>query len=180
MIRVKHRFIRHHINRKTETLIIGTFNPDVIDNPADFFYGRSQNHLWKILPAAFNEKNLKNSPKSEKLKFIKNYKIDFIDLITEIEIDEGEETNYSDKYIDKKATNWKDVISEINNLKQLKRVCFTRKTFSGIQNIKVNVESIQRHCNNNKVNFKSLITPARFYSGYRQKEWTKFLNSIQE
>lgn len=177
MIKVKHRFIEHQINRLTETLIIGTFNPDVVDNPADFFYGRSQNHLWNLLPTAFKEKDLRNSSKSKKIMFIKNHKIDFIDLISEIEIDEGEETNYYDKYIDDKVTNWKDIILEINNLKQLKRVCFTRKTFSGIRNIKVQVKAIQAQCNKNKVHFKSLITPARFYNTEKQKEWTKFLNS---
>jgi len=40
MITVQHRFLDHQINSETETLIIGTFNPETTNNDAEFFYGR--------------------------------------------------------------------------------------------------------------------------------------------
>lgn len=175
MKKVKHRFINHQINPGTETLIIGTFNPDATDNQADFFYGRSRNYLWKILPTAFNERDLKGADLKDKVGFITKNKIDFIDLISEIEVDEGQEANYYDGYIDDKVIFWKDVISEIDQLKTLKRVCFTRRTFSDIPNMKNRIEAIQSHCEQNGIHFQVMTTPARFYREDKQTEWTKFL-----
>lgn len=68
MITVQHRFLDHQINPDTETLIIGTFNPDAADNNADFFYGRSRNYLWRLLPLAYGETDLKEH--LNKKKFI--------------------------------------------------------------------------------------------------------------
>lgn len=173
MTSVKHRFLDHQIDPDTETLIIGTFNPEAIDNDAEFFYGRSRNYLWRLLPTAFNEKDLKGASKSEKLEFIKKYKIDLIDLIEEITVDEGQEANYYDGYIDNKVTRWNNIVAVIDSLQNLKRVCFTRKTFSDIPNMKKQLEAIQQHCDNKQIPFKVLTTPARFYEG-KQTEWTGF------
>ena len=172
---IKHRFFDHPINSKTETLIIGTFNPDTKGNLAEFFYGRGRNFLWKLLPIAYGELSLKSADVQEKIAFINMKAIDFIDLIAEIEIEEGQETNYSDGYIDKKITQCCDVISEIEKLKFLKRVCFTRKTFSDIPKMKKQIEAIQAHCEKNRIYFKALTTPARFYNMEKQIEWTDFL-----
>lgn len=175
MISVKHKFLHHQINPETETLIIGTFNPEVVGNDAEFFYGRSRNYLWRLLPTAFNEKDLKRASKSEKLEFIRKYKIDLIDLIEEINVDEGEEANYYDGYIDNKVTRWNSIIAVIDRLRNLKRVCFTRKTFSDIPNMKKQLEAIQQHCANKQIFFKALPTPARFYEEGKQGEWSTFL-----
>lgn len=175
MIIVKHRFIDHQINPGTETLIIGTFNPDTTVNQADFFYGRNRNYLWKILPTAFNEKDLKSADKKDKADFIAKYKIDFIDLISEIEVDEGQESNYYDGYIDNKVIFWNDIISGIDRLKTLKRVCFTRRTFSDIPNMKKRIEVIQSHCEKKGIHFQAMTTPARFYREDKQTEWNNFL-----
>ena len=175
MIIVKHRFLDHQVNPETETLIIGTFNPETTNNDAEFFYSRSRNYLWRLLPTAFGESDLKAKSKQEKVGFIQKYKIDFTDLIEEIQVEEGQEANYYDGFIDNKVTQWKNVIELIDRLPNLKRVCFTRKSFSDIQNMKMNLDSIQQHCDNKKITFKTLTTPARFYREDKQTEWTKFL-----
>lgn len=175
MITVKHRFLDHRINPATETLIIGTFNPETADNDADFFYGRSRNYLWRLLPTAFSKTDLKGASKQEKLDFIKEHKIDLTDLIEEIQVEEGQEANYYDGYIDNKVTRWKNIIALIDNLHNLKRVCFTRKTFSDIPNMKNQLLKIQNHCVNKGIAFKSLTTPARFYREDKQTEWTNFI-----
>ncbi len=175
MITVQHRFSAHKINPKTETLIIGTFNPETAENEAEFFYGRSRNYLWRLLPRAFGKKDLKGASKQEKLDFIKQQKIDFIDLIEEIQVEEGQEANYCDSYIDNKITRRKNIISLIDTLPNLKRICFTRKTFSDIPNIKKQISEIQKHCENKGIAFRSLITPARLYTEDKQTEWTDFL-----
>jgi|SRR5687768_11466583 len=175
MTSVKHRFLDHQINPDTETLIVGTFNPEAANNYAEFFYGRSRNYLWRLLPTAFNENDLKGASKSEKLEFIRKYKIDLIDLIEEINVDEGQEANYYDGYIDNKVTRWNNTIAVIDSLQNLKRVCFTRKSFSDIPNMKKQLEAIQQRCNNKQILFKALTTPARFYNEDKQTEWTSFL-----
>lgn len=175
MKKIQHKFLYHQIDPKTEILIIGTFNPDSENNEANFFYSRKQNFLWKLLPTAFGENDMKGNSKQEKLEFIKKHHIDFIDLIEEIEVENGKEDDYSDKYIDGKVTHWRNIIDVIDNLPKLKKVCITRKTFSGVPNIKLYVENIQQHCIKNKIFFTALLTPARFYSNNKQIEWTNFL-----
>lgn len=180
MIRVQHRFSDHQINPETETLIIGTFNPETPKNDAEIFYGRKRNYLWKLLPIAFGERDLKGTPHLRKFEFIRNYKIDLIDLIEELEVEEGEEANYDDAYIDSRVTRWRDVIGVIDTLPNLKRVCLTRKTFSGIPNMKKKVEAIQEHCDIKGIPFKALTTPSRFYSADKQTEWTNFFSNGNE
>ena len=175
MIIIQHRFLDHIIDPETETLIIGTFNPETADNKAEFFYGRSRNYLWRLLPTAFGETDLKGASKQEKLIFIKKYKIDLVDLIEEIQVEEGQEANYYDGYIDNKVTRFKNIIGIIDSLENLKRVCFTRKSFSDIPNMKKQLDAIQKHCVNKGISFITLTTPARFYRDDKQTEWTNFL-----
>ena len=172
---IKHKFSNYKINSNTETLIVGTFNPETKKNPADFFYGRSRNYMWRLLPFAFDEEDLKKESKQRKLDFIKKYKIDFIDIIAELEVETGEETNYSDDYIDGRVTKWRNVNYELSKLKQLKRVCFTRKTFAKVPNIKRQVEEIEKYCKKNNILFSSLVTSSRFYNTKKQDEWNSFL-----
>lgn len=175
IVKIRHRFLDHPINPETETLILGTFNPETADNDAKFFYGRNRNYLWQLLPSAFGETNLKKASKNEKLEFIRKYKIDLIDLIEEIEIDAGQEANYDDGYIDSMVSKWRNIIALIDSLPNLKRVCFTRKTFSDIPNMKKQIDAIRQYCENKKIVFKALITPSRFYRDDKQTEWTNFL-----
>jgi G:T/U-mismatch repair DNA glycosylase len=171
---VHHRFKGRKVNPETETLIIGTFNPETASNTADFFYGRPQNHLWRLLPEAFGESSLKKASAEEKQTFMEQYRIDFIDLIEIVGIDSGQEANYSDDYMDGRVVVWRDVISVMKNLSRLKRVAFTRRTLSGIPTIKEKVEEVERYCANRDLVFKRLLTPSRIYSVGKQEEWNAF------
>lgn len=174
---IKHKFIDHIINPETEILIIGTFNPDTERNPAEFFYGRDRNFLWRLLPAAFEFNDLKEKSKAEKIDFIHTAKIDFVDLIYEVAIDEGQEVNYEDAYLDSRVTVWQDVISQLKVLKKIRKVGFTRKTLADIPAMKSKIEEIKAYCDNNRIHFQHLTTPARFYRADKQEEWTTFLKS---
>ncbi|HSZ85817.1 MAG TPA: hypothetical protein VK787_07285 [Puia sp.] len=171
---IRHRFAEHKVNTQTEVLVIGTFNPEASENKADFFYGRDRNFLWTLIPSAFGDVSLKGKSKKEKLEYINKRKIDFIDLITEVNVDKPD--NYHDAYLDKKVSKWTDVISEIEKFKKIKRVCFTRKTFSDIPIMKIKVEEIEAFCKRNDITFQCLTTPARFYRADKQQEWSNFLN----
>lgn len=175
MHRIIHRFIHHPIHPRTKILILGTFNPDTPQNTAEFFYGRQRNFLWKLLPLAFGQSSLKDRSVTDKQQFMKQYQIDFIDLIKEVLVDEP--SNYDDYYLDDKVAEWRDVIGELELLPELKMVCLTRKTFSGIPNIKKKVVEVARYCEVRKIDFCLLPTPARIYSQRKQEEWNKFFNA---
>lgn len=175
MIHITHRFLDHRIHPNTEVLLIGTFNPETERNPAEFFYGRRQNFLWRLLPIARGEKDLKECSPAEKLAFMHRHRIDFTDLIEELCVESGQEANYDDTYLDSKVSRWKDIIGLIDSLPYLKKVAFTRKTFAGIPNMKQRILEIQWHCESKGLDFKALTTPSRFYSTVKQSEWTGFL-----
>jgi len=173
---VTHRFKGRNVRPETQTLIIGTFNPETTQNKAEFFYGRPQNHLWKLLPLAFGESSLKTASPDAKRQFIVEYHIDFVDLIAIVGVEPGQEANYSDDYLDSRVISWNNVTSVMDELHELKRVCFTRKTFSGIPNIKAQVDEVERYCARRGLAFKRLLTPSRIYSATKQEEWTRFLS----
>lgn len=172
---IKHRFLDHKVNLLTEILILGTFNPDTENNKAEIFYGRSRNFLWKILSVVFGHSDLKNTSREQKLDFMVNHKIDFIDLIAEIEVDAGDETNYRDDFIDLKVNGWKDVLDEIKDLPHLKKIIFSRKTFTGIPNVASRLKPIIAYCSTAGIEFKALISPTRGYTEKKQEEWTRAL-----
>lgn len=177
MTRIRHKFIDFPIDPKAELLIIGTFNPDSPNNEAEFFYGRIHNHLWRLLPIAYYLPCMRGSSTEEKIEFCNKNKIGFIDLISEVNVEEGNEDNYSDIYIDSRVTEWNDVIGKMKELKNLKKVCFTRKTFSKIPNIKQKIKAIEETCKQRKIKFSVLISPARYYNDRKQQEWNDFLSN---
>jgi G:T/U-mismatch repair DNA glycosylase len=175
--RISHRFLDRAIDPETQTLIIGTFNPEVDSNRAAFFYSRGRNYFWRLVPAAFGAGDMRKGTTEEKIQFIKRNKIDFIDLISEISVQKGEKIRHADDYIDARVTQWRNVIQEIGPLTDLKRVCFTRKTFSRISRSRDKIIEIQKYCARRSIVFSCVITPARFYSNAKQAEWNNFLNA---
>ena len=127
------------------------------------------------MPIAFGEAPLKGKVKNDKLKFIEHFKIDFIDLISEVDVIET--LNYKDDYIDDKVTIWRNIIAELDKLSNLKKVCLTRKSFGGIPNMKKKINEIKVYYEQRKIPFQSLITPARIYSEDKQREWTNFFTT---
>lgn len=174
---IKHKFLHLPPEQDTEILIIGTFNPDTEGNPAEFFYGRRQNYLWRLLPFSFGENDLKGKSVEEKTDFILRHKIHFTDLIEEVEVEDGHETNYNDAFLDNKVIKWRNVIAEIQGLSSLKKVCLTRKSFSDVPNIKKHVAEVEIYCLTMNIPFTYLSTPSRFYNQEKQDEWRRFLLS---
>jgi len=177
--RVKHSFLTHEIHPQTETLIIGTFNPSTSGD--DFFYGSPKNHLWTLLPKAFDDGDLKGKSKDAKKSFIRAKGIDFIDLISEIEVDAGQGWKRDDRLITRREPKWRNVISELEKLHHSQRVCFTRKRsgLNAVPKIKKKIQEVENYCREKGLSFDCLISPARYYSTKKQYEWTAFLNGTQ-
>lgn len=167
---ILHKFRNHQVSQETEILILGTFNPDIVDGPA-FFYGRPRNHLWQLLPGCWNLQSLKNTLLPAKQSFMSQYKIDFADLIAAVNVEKGQHANFLDTYLDSRVQAWKNIIDLINQLPKLKEVYFTRKTFEGIANIHNKITEIQNHCKQNGIRFCLLATPSRFTNVAKQQQW---------
>jgi hypothetical protein len=85
-----HKFIRHlnlqQLDFEPETLIVGTFNPDIDGNQAEWFYGRvANNYFWDVLPRIYGEDSLRNGFTHHNWKgFCNRRKIAITDLITSV------------------------------------------------------------------------------------------------
>jgi hypothetical protein len=167
---ILHKFRNHQLNPQTEILILGTFNPDIPDE-VDFFYGRSRNFLWHLLPQCWGLAPLKDAPLSSKQEFMTQYKIDFADLIHSLEIPEGQEENTDDTFVDSHVKEWKDIIQLIGTLPNLKAVYFARKTFNGIPNMRIQINMVSEYCKEKGIRICKLETPARHYSVEKQQQW---------
>jgi hypothetical protein len=169
-----HRCKDHIIDPSTETLIVGTFNPDSDKNTADFFYGRPRNAMWDFLPRSKGESSLKGRTKEEKLAFARRHRIDFIDLISEVgELPE----NYDDRLLDcQKNIVWKDVIAEVAKLTSLKRIGVSRKSFTDVPNIGSRVKMIGDYAANHQILFRCVHSPSRAHKrGW--PDWEAFLGA---
>ncbi len=177
MVTVLHKFRTYKNNENIEILMLGTFNPDTPGNPAEFFYGRSKNFLWNLLPKVFGYKELKSLSVSEKEKFMQKYNIGFADIIEEVTVESGEETNYADSYLDSKVTKWTDLELVLKKHPNLKEVFFTRKSFSDIPNMKAQIDRIKEICLEHHICFSCLPTPARFQNEQKLTEWISIIKT---
>ncbi len=171
LVRIEHGFLQHPIDRNAETVIIGTFNPGRLCG-IEFFYSGPRNRIWRLLPTAFGEPDLRKASPETKIEFSRCKLISFIDIISEVEVEEDKRCCRDDKYIDCRVRRWRNVISELQNLPFVKRVCFTRKTFNDVPHIRKKVENIKEHFG---PKFRLMSTPTRTPHQTEQEAWTKFL-----
>ena len=166
---VLHKFREHKVDPLTEILIVGIFIPDT--ETSDFFYGRSRNFLWHLLPQCWGQAPLKEASLADKKKFMASRKIDFADLIYALDLVEKEEDSTEETSIDSHVNQWTDLTGIIDTLPNLKAVYFTRKTFAGIPNMRNQMNAVSQHCAKRNIRVCKLDTPARFYSVDKQQQW---------
>lgn len=176
IVKINHKYLDYNLGRTSEEdselikryketiksaeiFILGTFNPKT-HNGSTFYYGRSTNQMWTILPRVFDEESLKNATVNEKLEFLMRHKIYMMDLINQVEVPKGQENNVQDDYIDDKVTQWNNVSKLIENNPNLKKVFLTRRSFDSIPNIRREVIEIERFCNQRNILFRTLFTPS--------------------
>jgi hypothetical protein len=119
--------------------------------------------------------------KGEKKRFMSERRIDFIDVIEELEVPNGDKDDVDDAFIDKCVTKWRDVISEMKNLK-LNAACFTRSTFRDIPRTNTRILEIEDYCKTNNIRFRRLVTPSPGFRSKdkqrKQREWTNFFMPV--
>ncbi len=160
---------------KPEVLIIGTFNPDIPNNPADFFYGR--NYFWRIFENLSNNNNALNgrrilangiirAPNIGRIfELCTQFKLSFADLIQSVN---GVVNNYEDNLLDGyvggglAVNNVNEIAKYICENKSIKHVYFTRKYANEVQNIWglwQDVQELVKQCRKD-VQFGSIFTPS--------------------
>lgn len=180
----KHRFIEQLFpDWELEYLFVGTFNPSWNFNnasQADYFYGRSRNNFWCILPKVFGGESLKNNTLQHKLSYIKHKKIGITDIVkTVINADEQKQqdiknltSGFSDNILNRYELEFntesiKTLIEK--NSKTLKGVYLTRSTLNGINQIANQWYEIVTFCKNHSIATHTLKTPANYGGGCQLK-----------
>jgi hypothetical protein len=156
-------------NWEADTLIIGTFNPEkdwVLNNPANYFYGRPRNYLWKSLPVFACNNPIHRQDVNEQISFLTNRRIALTDLL--ISINDADITipdhirrirSFKDSDLNifqEFHWNTTGIINYIQN-KGISVVCFTK--IGGDFPFGRQITAIENYCNlNNVINFR-LHTP---------------------
>jgi len=185
-----HRFLNELIpDWEIEYLFVGTFNPEW-DSPngnnANYFYGRSTNDFWYILPQVFGGKNLMDKRfQKETLKdYLKNKKIGLTDIVERIDnVDfniaqhKKDVFSFQDKEIEKYKIVFNDEIINLINRNTLRGIFFTRKVNNNSVLCQKWLE-IRKYCEDKGVvRVAELVTPSRGYhsNGYTRdrklQEW---------
>lgn len=175
---INHKFIKDNPINGKEIIIIGTFNPNIEENKAEFFYSRNRNYFWELLNEVFEETNNfkdKNSIENKK-SFINNKNIELTDLIISVDINESNLSKYSDELLIN-VVKWNtDEILYILKQNKTKKVFFTRKSFNKVNFIKIQIKRIEEFCLENEIIFQYLPTPSRFINDKKIKEWKNKFN----
>lgn len=166
---VNNKFKAHKPSTETEIVILGLFSSPNKQS-GDFFFGRSRVFLWHMLPICFNQPTLQEASLDAKQAFMKRYKIDFIDIISSVDL-EDEEAILDDEVLDGQVHEFTNIVSELKQLPKLKAVYFTRKTFNGIPHCKQALQEVVTYCKENNIRFCKLDTPSRHFSAEKQQQW---------
>ena len=155
-----------------EAMIIGTFNPDIDGNQADFFYGR--NYFWRIFENFSRNNNNLNGKRitdheirqpdlNRILELCTQFKLTFADLILGtlqgVVID-----NYQDSILNQHGnnnsliSNTVNIIKYLNEKKSITHVYLTTKP-SQLNYINGLWQNVVNGCNRD-IAFRSILTPS--------------------
>jgi hypothetical protein len=167
------------LDYKPTTLIVGTFNPLIEGNKAEWFYGRFDNNFWDVLPRIYGEQSMRCSKPDEWKAFCKHQRIAITDLISCIE--DADLTNpshaallktYSDKTIAEKFK--KHTPIKIDELVEayptIKNIYLTRGTSDNFWKNLWN--PIVQYAKQNELYQSTLLTPSG-YAFYQQGKYNK-------
>ena len=167
------------IDFEPSTLIVGTFNPSVEGNKAEWFYGRKENNFWDVLPKIYGENSIRGATPADWKAFCKRHKIAITDLISCIEdadlsipLDIKQLKTYLDKTIAEKYEKHSDVeiVDLLISNPTIKNVYLTRAAKEKFW--KTRWTKVEQYAQNNKLHEQKLITPSR-YAFYQQSKYNK-------
>jgi hypothetical protein len=173
-------FCNEPINRQSNILIIGTFNPSDDScqkvNNATWFYGRNQSKFWRYFPTALTGQSLHPAdnhvgyPESWK-KYCVDNNIVIIDLVKSIEINDLL-PDFGDTEVECKINHDLTNTTPFNIGNAFKGITFNKVIYSlkwsdrRVQRLrqirdKVNQALLDNHCIQNLEQIKYCLTPSR-------------------
>lgn len=153
-----------------DTLIIGTFNPENLwapHNDAGYFYGRSRNYFWRILPLLSNSTPINRQDVQSQITFLKKNRIACTDLLISIndaEINQPEHIAYIKNFEDDAIGKFKNLTWNTVHIKDyivthnIQAVYFTKLGGNGI--FEEQIRDIEEFCKTNNKHSNRLFTPS--------------------
>jgi G:T/U-mismatch repair DNA glycosylase len=181
-----HKFLNYlnleRLDFEPTTLIVGTFNPLVEGNSAQWFYGRIDNNFWEVLPRLYGESTLRCSTPREWKLFCKRHKIaitDLIESIIDVDLDNPVHIKklktYSDKSISKdfKKHSFVQINEILRKHNSINNVYLTRGTGETFwKKLWRPIEKFAKENEKRQLNLANLITPSG-YAFYQQGSYNK-------
>lgn len=160
-----------------DTLIIGTFNPEEKFHPkntAKYFYGRTRNYLWKILPKFCGLSSIPHNDVSGQISFLKDNRIGLTDLLISIndaDLKNTQHLNRIETVLDSEIETFKsftwntEFIIEFIKARQVKAIYFTKLGVRNAGNLRVDtfefqMRLIEGYCERNGIRCHRLFTPS--------------------
>lgn len=178
-----HKFIEYlnlkRLDFEPTTLIVGTFNPAIDGNKADWFYGRFDNNFWDVLPRLYGEESMRCSKPKDWKAFCKRHRIAITDLLESIddadmgnELHIGKLKSYSDKSIIEafKIHSKVEIVDLIKSNPSIKNVYLTRGISDSFwKNL---WKPVMQNSKQHDLHESTLLTPSG-YAFYQQGKYNK-------
>ncbi len=156
------------IDYEPTTLIVGTFEPALPINTAEWFYGRTdRNCFWNILPRIYGEASLSEAAPSDWKQFCRNKQIAFTDAISVI--DDAEPGNpehvkilasFSDQAIVHHFDDFgfNNIVQLLRKIPGIRNVYFTRGVTEAFW--RHQWTPVMQYCNTNNLHERRLLHPS--------------------
>ncbi len=162
------------------TLIVGTFNPSwPEENNAEWFYGRTGNYFWEVLPRIYGEQSLREHGPNEWKLFCRRNRIAITDLITCIQDADRQNNNhhnylanFSDRNIAEKFNDHTvtDIVGVMQRNPTINNVYLTKGDSESFW--KRLWDSVKAYCEENQKRHRTLLTPSG-YAGFQMNRFNR-------
>jgi hypothetical protein len=165
----QHKLNLEHLDYEPESLIVGTFNPDIGElNKAEWFYGRTENTcLWNVLPRLYGEESLITGTTDDWEQFCRRNRIAFTDIISSIDdadLNNKEQARalagFSDRAIEYKFEDFTfvNILQILKSRPTIKNVYLTRGVTEAFWRHLWN--PVMQYCNKNGFHERRLVSPS--------------------
>lgn len=173
-----HKFAHHltlaALDFEPTTLIVGTFNPALPNNSAEWFYGRTQhNHFWDVLPRLYNQPTLLHESPAQWQHFCHEHRIamtDMLHTIVDADLSQAEHVAILSSYSDSEITkhffdfNTVNIVRLLRTHPSIQRVYITRTPDTFWKHL---LYPVKKYCEAYQIRLQPLLTPSGY--AYFQK-----------
>jgi hypothetical protein len=167
----------------SETLILGSFNPNNPNGNTDYFYGRKTNYFWRAIAELNNlHPDIFFDNLELKIEYMRINRFCFLDLINSIEINTNSSQNLLNEFAEKKI--FKEFTDQIlftskTNFKGCKIQISRNYNFELLNLVRnSNINKIAHTLGNNRINNQLITSPIE--KNLNQYGFQSFIYQIQQ